>query len=332
MTGIVFGIGGCTNSGKSTLRERLKDELSTKFNYKIATLAQDDFFKEKQHVRQLKNSSDPNITFYNYDEAFAVICQVPFAFIRYSFSWTKERLFSEIQRLRLCNDIIIVDGNMITELPAVLNLFHTVAFVQLDYETYEIGYFDQVVWKAYEDHLNFARSLNDPRLLFVDGNDPQILGKLLNMALNAFSDQVSIQKEPIDVDKLCSFVTSPKCGGISVFIGTTRETFEEKTVKLLEYECYEEMALTEMRKLCHEARQQFPNVGRIAICHRIGNVPVCEKSVVIATSSPHRLDAIQATQLLIDRLKATVPIWKKEVYNDNQSAWKENAESQKRNR
>jgi molybdopterin synthase catalytic subunit len=71
------------------------------------------------------------------------------------------------------------------------------------------------------------------------------------------------------------------------------------------------MALSEMRKLCHETRQKFPSIGRIAITHRIGEVPVTEKSVVIATSSPHRLDAIQATQFLIDRLKATVPIWKK---------------------
>lgn len=94
-------------------------------------------------------------------------------------------------------------------------------------------------------------------------------------------------------------------------LGTTRESFEGKTVKLLEYECYEEMALSEMRKLCHETRQQFPAIDRIAITHRIGEVLVTEKSVVIAASSPHRLDAIQATQFLIDRLKATVPIWKK---------------------
>jgi molybdopterin synthase catalytic subunit len=113
------------------------------------------------------------------------------------------------------------------------------------------------------------------------------------------------------VDSLCTFVTSPQYGAISVFIGTTREFFDDKKVKLLAYECYEEMALSELRKLCHEARHTYPAIGRIAITHRIGEVPVTEKSVVIATSSPHRADAIKATEFLIDRLKATVPIWKK---------------------
>lgn len=82
-------------------------------------------------------------------------------------------------------------------------------------------------------------------------------------------------------------------------------------MKLLEYECYEEMAISEMSKLCHETRHKFPAIGKIAITHRIGRVPVTEKSVVIVTSSPHRSDAIQATQFLIDKLKEKVPIWKK---------------------
>lgn len=214
---------------------------------------------------------------------------------------------------------------MITELPSVLSLFHTVAFVRLDYKTCserrkgridydppdEIGYFDQVVWKAYEEHLKCAQSLNDPRIYFVDANDSEIFGRLLEMTNNSLSDRISIQKEPIDVDQLCSFVTSPTCGAISVFIGITRETFEGKTVKLLQYESYDRMAITEMFKLCHETRKKFPGVRRIALSHRIGEVPVTEKSVVIASSSPHRLDAIHATEFLIDRLKATVPIWKK---------------------
>lgn len=106
-------------------------------------------------------------------------------------------------------------------------------------------------------------------------------------------------------------MTSSEYGAISVFIGTTRNSFEEKKVIMLKYECYEEMALSEMRKLCHEARQKYPKIGKIAITHRIGEVPVTEKSVVIVTSSVHRKEAIHATEFLIDRLKATVPIWKK---------------------
>lgn len=110
-------------------------------------------------------------------------------------------------------------------------------------------------------------------------------------------------------------MTSQEYGAISIFIGTTRDSFDEKKVKRLEYECYQEMALSEMRKLCHEARRKYDQLGKIAITHRIGEVPVTEKSVVIVTSSPHRKEAINATEFLIDRLKSTVPIWKKVVYD-----------------
>lgn len=103
----------------------------------------------------------------------------------------------ELKRLTLLNNLIIVDGNMLTELPSILSLIHTIVFVTLDFKTCkerrlnrtdydppdEDGYFEQIVWTAYEDHLNFARSLNDPRIEFRDGNDPDIYNVLLNLVI-----------------------------------------------------------------------------------------------------------------------------------------------------
>ena len=85
------------------------------------------------------------------------------------------------------------------------------------------------------------------------------------------------------------------------------------------------MALKEMRNLCAKIRSQC-EVDRIAIFHRLGEVPVSEASVVIAVSSLHRKESLEAVHQAIDILKATVPIWKKEIYADEKAEWKENKE------
>lgn len=97
--------------------------------------------------------------------------------------------------------------------------------------------------------------------------------------------------------------------------------FVGKKVIQLEYEAYEPMALKEMMKLADHARTLWPDIYHIAMRHRIGVVPVRESSILIAVSSPHRRDAIAACEWLIDELKATVPVWKKEHYADG-SVWK----------
>ena len=102
---------------------------------------------------------------------------------------------------------------------------------------------------------------------------------------------------------------------------------EDKAVTRLEYEAYEEMALKEMDKLCGTARKQHPAVTHIVVHHRLGVVPVGEASVIIAVSSPHRREAIECCHFTIDELKATVPIWKKELYAEGAPAWKKNKEA-----
>ena len=99
-----------------------------------------------------------------------------------------------------------------------------------------------------------------------------------------------------------------------------------KKVVRLEYEGYAPMAVSELRKICRAIRDQWPDVVRVALCHRLGVVHVTEASVVVAVSSPHRREALEACAFAIDRLKATVPIWKSEQYEGDDRIWKENVE------
>lgn len=132
------------------------------------------------------------------------------------------------------------------------------------------------------------------------------------------------ENHPIDMSKCISFVHSPQCGAIATFAGTTRDTFDGKTVLELRYEAYVPMAIRCIKSICSSARSTW-NIYSIAAAHRLGSVPVGEISVFVAISAVHRADALEACKFLIDEIKASVPIWKKEVYN-NGEVWKENSE------
>mmetsp|Transcript_25293 Transcript_25293/g.59223 ORF Transcript_25293/g.59223 Transcript_25293/m.59223 type:complete len:1061 (-) Transcript_25293:101-3283(-) len=125
----------------------------------------------------------------------------------------------------------------------------------------------------------------------------------------------------------CAAETS--CGAVSTFVGITRDNFQGKSVRKLSYEGYKPMAEKELLKLCQEATSsgKYPNVKRIAAVHVVGDCPVGQASVILAASSPHRREAIQCCEFLIDELKARIPVWKLEVYEgDEGSVWKENVE------
>ncbi|XP_076165176.1 molybdenum cofactor synthesis 2B isoform X2 [Ptiloglossa arizonensis] len=143
--------------------------------------------------------------------------------------------------------------------------------------------------------------------------------------MGAPKDIVRLQREDLNVSGIIESVTSPNCGAVSNFIGITRDNFENQKVLKLEYEAYEHMALKEMHKICAQIRSRW-NVHHIAIYHRLGEVAVSEISVVIAISSPHREESLKAVEYAIDTLKASVPIWKKEVYDTGDTEWKENRE------
>lgn len=139
-------------------------------------------------------------------------------------------------------------------------------------------------------------------------------------------DFIRVSSEKLSADEVSQLVVSPSCGAVSLFIGTTRNNFEGKNVVCLEYEAYVPMAEMEIKKILSDIRQKWPNVKHIAVHHRLGLVPVTEASVAIAVSSPHRNDSLDAVKYCIDALKATVPIWKKEMYEEEGYTWKENTE------
>ncbi|NXC14196.1 MOC2B synthase, partial [Corythaeola cristata] len=130
-------------------------------------------------------------------------------------------------------------------------------------------------------------------------------------------DFINLKSEKLSVDEVSELVISPCCGAVSLFIG--------KKVVHLEYEAYTSMAETEIKKICRDVRQKWPSVKHIAVHHRLGVVPITEASVIIAVSSPHRAESLEAVMYCINTLKASVPIWKKEIYEDEYS-WKENKE------
>jgi molybdopterin synthase catalytic subunit len=130
---------------------------------------------------------------------------------------------------------------------------------------------------------------------------------------------VQLTNEPLDLNALTHRALDPRCGGVSAFIGTTRDHHGGQRVSRLEYEAYIPMAVKEMRVLGQLACQRFEQVHRVVVAHRLGVVPVTESSVVIIVSSQHRASGLAAVAWAIDELKTTVPIWKREFYVDEAS-------------
>ena len=118
---------------------------------------------------------------------------------------------------------------------------------------------------------------------------------------------------PLDLGRLVRAVGDPRAGAVVTFLGTTRNQNEGRRVVRLEYEAFAAMAVREMRTLAAEARRRWP-LRSVAMAHRVGVVPVGEASVAIAVSAAHRAEAFAACHWLIDRLKETVPIWKREHF------------------
>lgn len=138
-------------------------------------------------------------------------------------------------------------------------------------------------------------------------------------------NHVELSNDALDVGAVLVQVGSPDCGAISVFLGTTRNRCDGKTVDSLSYEAYAPMAKREMLLICEVIRERW-DVKNIAIVHRLGDVPLGESSVLIAVSSEHREEAMNASKYAIDELKRRVPIWKKEHYASGDNQWKANKE------
>jgi molybdopterin synthase catalytic subunit len=127
------------------------------------------------------------------------------------------------------------------------------------------------------------------------------------------TDFFKITSDKIEVEEVIRKISDVECGAIVVFIGTVRKSSRGREVKYLEYEAYREMALREFGKIAQEIRQ-MRDVKKLAIVHRIGRLGPGEVSVLIVVSAHHRDEAYKASRYTIEKLKQTVPIWKKEVW------------------
>jgi molybdopterin synthase catalytic subunit len=128
-----------------------------------------------------------------------------------------------------------------------------------------------------------------------------------------------ITNETLNILNCINWIMAPQAGGIDVFIGTVRDQTKGKKVVRLEFEAYEKMALNEMKKIANEMIQRWP-LHKVLIHHRVGILQIGEVPVVIAVSASHRAAAFEACRYAIDTLKQTVPIWKKEVF-ENGEEW-----------
>lgn len=130
----------------------------------------------------------------------------------------------------------------------------------------------------------------------------------------------TLQYEPIDVDALLAQCTNPSDGAVVCFIGRPRNIDNGREVLYLEYEAHQSMAIKELTTIMQRALEQF-TINDCIVVHRLGRVDIGQASVVIIVTAMHRKEAYNASQFIIDELKKSVPIWKKEYFNDG-SQWK----------
>jgi molybdopterin synthase catalytic subunit len=128
-----------------------------------------------------------------------------------------------------------------------------------------------------------------------------------------------VRATPLSVDETLALVRRPGAGGLSVFVGVVRDENDGRAVTRLEYSAYESMAVREIGRVVEEIEREIPG-ARVAAMHRVGSLAIGDAAVVCAASAPHRGEAFRACRLLIDRIKARVPIWKREFGPDG-AAW-----------
>lgn len=140
---------------------------------------------------------------------------------------------------------------------------------------------------------------------------------------------IELISAPIDVARLRRYMEGDaSCGAVNTFDGIVRAHRDDRHGDLvrLDYEAYPEMALRQMHRIAAEAMSRWP-IGRLAMAHRLGPIPLGEVSVALAVACPHRRESFEACRFLIDVLKRDVPIWKRDVYEDGFVEWVEPPQS-----
>lgn len=141
-------------------------------------------------------------------------------------------------------------------------------------------------------------------------------------------DWLAISAEPLPVGAAADWAVLPSCGAVALFSGTAREHSGDRSgLVSLVYEAYEEHVLASFVAIAADLRRQWPELGRIALLHRVGALSVGDSAVVVAVSAPHRPEAFEAARGGIDALKAGAPIWKQEVWADDEPTWARSEQS-----
>ena len=135
------------------------------------------------------------------------------------------------------------------------------------------------------------------------------------MSTAIHDDIYQLTREPIDADALARHVRAPEDGAVVTFDGFVRNQSHNRATLYLDYEAYESMAVAKMREIGAQLHEKY-RIHRVVMIHRLGRLHVGETSVFIAISAPHRAAAFDACRFAIDTLKRTVPIWKKEYFED----------------
>jgi molybdopterin synthase catalytic subunit len=133
------------------------------------------------------------------------------------------------------------------------------------------------------------------------------------------SDRIDLRATALSLDEVVAHVSRPGAGGIATFVGVVRDESDGRAVTRLDYSAYEAMAKREMTKIADELEKEITGV-RLSAIHRVGSLGVGDAAIICAASAPHRGEAFQACRELIDRIKARVPIWKRE-YGPDGAAW-----------
>ena len=135
---------------------------------------------------------------------------------------------------------------------------------------------------------------------------------------------VAVSETPLDVANAIAGASGPDIGGVGMFVGTVRDsssvaTNADKPVVALDYDSHPSLAEQRLREIAFEATTKW-DVRRVVAIHRTGHCELGEPTVVVACGAPHRGDALEASRWVIDTIKSTVPIWKREAYADG-SSW-----------
>ncbi len=174
-----------------------------------------------------------------------------------------------------------------------------------------VGYTGRLLYAVNQEFSQLSTQLNEgDEVAFI----PPVSGGTTGVKLFA------VTREPLNPTPLASLVAGPEIGAVVTFTGIVRNNFGGRATAWLEYEAYEEMAVAVLQQIADEARQRW-QTGPIAIHHRVGRLEIGEAAVVIVVASPHRHEAFEAAEAIMDRIKEVAPIWKKEIWADGASDW-----------